>query len=241
MESPIYVSLSRQNALRRQMDVIANNIANANTTGFKRQGMLFNEYLERPSLHERVSFVQDRAVVRDTRAGQTVQTNNTLDFALTGPGYFTVDTASGRRYTRAGDFKLNDRREIVDKNGLPVLDDRGQSMVVPNGAREIRVTADGTLSTEQGQVGKFNLVTFPNEQLMTEVGGGLYVSDEQPTSAPEETKVQQGMLEQSNVNTIVETTSMIDILRQYQTNQNLITAESDRIRNAIKRLAKPLA
>jgi len=241
MESPIYVSLSRQNALRRQMDVIANNIANANTTGFKRQGMLFNEFLERPSLHEKVSFVQDRAVVRDTRLGQTVQTNNSLDFALTGEGYFTVDTASGRRYTRAGNFKLNDRREIVDTNGLPVLDDRGRSMVVPDNAREIRVTADGTLSTEQGQVGKFNLVTFPNEQMMTEVGGGLYVSDERAEAAPEGTTVAQGMLEQSNVNTIVETTSMIEVLRQYQTNQKLIEAESERIRAVMKRLAKPLS
>lgn len=241
MESPSYISLSRQEALKRQMDVVANNIANANTTGFKQQRVLFTEFLERPAMHEQMSFVQDRAVVRNLQTGPLTQTGAPLDLALTGPGYFTVDTASGRRYTRSGSFRLNDQRQIVDVGGLPLLDQRGQPLVVPENSREIKVSSDGTVSTEAGEVGKINVVTFPQEQLMTEVGSGLYVTDQTPQAAPAETTVAQGMLEQSNVNPIVETTQMIDILRQYQQNQKMIENENDRIRNAVRRLVKPLA
>lgn len=238
MENATYVSLSRQEALKRQMDVVAHNIANMNTTGYKNQRMLFTEFLERPGMHEQVSFVQDRAVVRDTGNGGLTSTNNTLDFALTGPGYFTVDTASGRRYTRAGNFQLNDARQIVDQGGLPVLSDNGQPLTVPEGAKDIKVSGDGNLSTELGPIGRFNIVTFKKEQLMTEVGSGLYVSDEEPAAAPVDTKVAQGMLEQSNVKPVVEMTQMMEILRQFQTNQKMLDTEHERMRNVIQKLGR---
>ncbi|NYZ11767.1 flagellar basal-body rod protein FlgF [Azospirillum sp. RWY-5-1] len=238
MENPIYVALSRQTALRRQMDVVSNNIANMNTTGFKQQRMLFTEFLERPGMHEQVSFVQDRGVARDITNGGMTHTGNSLDFALNGPGYFTVDTASGRRYTRAGNFHLNDQRQIVDAGGLPLLSDNGQPMVIPEGAREITLAGDGTVSTELGAVGRLNIVTFRNEQLMTEVGSGLYVTDEDPQPAPPETKVAQGLLEQSNVKPVVEMTAMIEIMRQYQQNQRFIDNEHERIRTVIQRLGR---
>jgi flagellar basal-body rod protein FlgF len=241
MESPIYVALSRQTALARQLDVIANNVANSSTTGFKRQGVMFNEFLERSDRTQKVSFVQDRAVIRDLTVGAFSPTDNPLDFAINGSGYFTVDTASGRRYTRAGNFQLSDRREVVTQDGLPVLDDHGQPMVIPEGAKEIRLAGDGTLSTDQGEIGSFGIASFQQEQLMTEVGGGLYSTDETPQGKPDGTRIAQGMLEQSNVSPIVETTQMIDLLRQYQMNQNLISAEHERIRNAARSLAKTVS
>lgn len=238
METPSYVALSRQMTLRRQLDVISNNIANMNTTGFKQQRMLFTEFLERPGMHEQVSFVQDRAVVRDLAAGGLTQTGNPLDVALTGHGYFTVDTANGPRYTRAGNFRLNDQRQLVDGGGLPVLSDNRQPITIPDGTREILISGDGTVATELGPVGKLNIVTFKNEQLMTEVGAGLYVSDEEPQPAPADTKVAQGMLENSNVKPVVEMTAMIEIQRQYQSNQRMIDTEHERIRNAIQKLGR---
>ncbi|MBP2292081.1 flagellar basal-body rod protein FlgF [Azospirillum rugosum] len=238
METPIYVALSRQMTLRRQLDVISNNIANMNTTGFKQQRMLFTEFLERPGMHEQVSFVQDRAVVRDLATGGLTQTGNPLDVALTGHGYFTVDTANGPRYTRAGNFQLNDQRQLVDGGGLPVLADNRQPITIPEGTRDIKITGDGTVATELGPVGKLNIVTFKNEQLMTEVGSGLYVSDEEPQPAPADTKVAQGMLENSNVKPVVEMTAMIDIQRQYQSNQRMIENEHERIRSAIQKLGR---
>jgi len=238
MENPIYVALSRQMALRRQLDVISNNIANMNTTGFKQQRMLFTEFLERPGMHEQVSFVQDRAVVRDLSVGGLTQTGNPLDLSLTGHGYFTVDTANGPRYTRAGNFRLNDQRQLVDGGGLPVLADNGQPITIPDGTKDIKVTADGVVSTELGQVGKLNIVTFKNEQLMTEVGAGLYVTDEEPQPAPADTKVAQGLLENSNVKPVVEMTSMLEIQRQYQSTQRLIDSEHERMRTMIQRLGR---
>jgi len=238
MENPIYVALSRQMTLRRQLDVISNNIANMNTTGFKQQRMLFTEFLERPGMHEQVSFVQDRAVVRDLTVGGLTQTGNPLDVALTGHGYFTVDTVNGPRYSRAGNFRLNDQRQVVDGGGLPVLADNGQPITIPDGTRDIKITGDGTVATELGPVAKLNIVTFKNEQLMTEVGAGLYVSDEEPQPAPADTKVAQGMLENSNVKPVVEMTAMIDIQRQYQSTQRLIESEHDRMRNAIQKLGR---
>lgn len=238
MQNATYVALSRQDALRRQMDVVAHNLANMNTTGFKGQRMLFTEFLERPGMHEQVSYVQDRAVVRDTANGGMASTSNVLDFALNGNGYFTVDSASGRRYTRSGNFQLNEQRQITDVGGLPVLSDGGQPMTIPEGAKEIRLSGDGTLSTELGPVGKFNVVVFKKEQMMMEVGSGLYVSDEEPQAAPPETKVAQGMLEQSNVKPIVEMTNMMDIMRQYQQTQKMLETEHERMRTVIQRLGR---
>ena len=238
MENPIYIALSRQNALRRQLDVVANNVANMNTTGFKQQRVMFTEFLERPAMHEQVSFVQDRAVVRDLAAGGMLQTGNPLDVALSGPGYFTVDTASGRRYTRNGNMHLDDQRQLVDGGGLPVLADNGQPITIPDGTSAIKITGDGTVATELGPVGRLNVVTFQREQLMTEVGSGLYVSDEEPQPAPADTKVAQGMLEQSNVKPVVEMTQMIEISRQYQQAQKMIESEHERIRGLIQRLGR---
>ena len=238
MENTTYIALSRQNALRRQLDVVANNIANMNTTGFKQQRMQFTEFLMRPGMHEQASFVQDRAVVRDLAAGGMTSTGNPLDAALNGPGYFTVDTASGRRYTRNGSFHMDDQRQLVDGNGLPVLADNGQAITIPAGTANVEIKADGTITTELGPVARLNLVTFEREQLMVEVGNGLYVSDEEPQPAPETTKVAQGLLEQSNVKPVVEMTQMIEISRQYQQAQKMIENEHERIRSVIQRLSR---
>lgn len=238
MENTTYIALSRQTALRRQLDVVANNVANMNTTGFKQQRVLFTEFLERPGMHEQVSFVQDRAVVRDLTAGGLTQTGNALDMALTGPGYFTVDTASGPRYSRNGAFRMNEQRQVVDGGGLPVLADNGQPIVIPEGTNSIKVAGDGTIGTELGPVGKLNIVTFRNEQLMTEVGNGLYVTDEEPQPASEETKVAQGLLENSNVKPVLEMTQMIEINRQYQQVQRVVESEHERVRTVIQRLGR---
>ncbi|ANC91739.1 flagellar basal-body rod protein FlgF [Azospirillum humicireducens] len=238
MENSIYVALSHQMALRRQLDVTSNNIANVNTTGYKNQRMLFTEFLEKPGLHEKVSFVQDRAVVRDLSNGAMTQTGNPLDLALTGQGYFTVDTASGPRYTRAGNFHLNDQRQLVDAGGLPVLANNGQPITIPAGTSDVKVSGDGTVATELGPVGKLNIVTFKNEQLMTEVGNGLYVTDEQPEPAPAETKVAQGLLEGSNVKPVVEMTQMIELQRQYMSAQRMMDNEHERIRTMLQRLGR---
>lgn len=238
MENPIYIALSRQTALQRKMDVVSNNIANMNTTGYKQQRVLFQEFLNKPALGEQMSMVEDRGTMRDMRPGPVSVTRNPLDVAISGPGYFAVQTLNGTHYTRAGHFQLDAGRRLVDGNGLPVLSDADQTLEIPAQATDIRITADGVVSTELGQIGTLKVVTFEREQLLTEVGGGLYVTDELPQAASDTSKVVQGALEQSNVQPILEMTSMIDVLRQYQSTQKLAESEHERQRNAIGKLGR---
>ncbi|WP_114391695.1 flagellar basal-body rod protein FlgF [Oleisolibacter albus] len=238
MENSLYITLSRQEALRRQMEVVANNIANMNTTGFKGQRMLFQEFLERPdSQGDRMSFVQDYGLMRNTQVGPIQVTNNQLDVALKGDGYFAVETLSGPRYTRGGSFQLNPDRELVDRNGLPVLGDGNQRIVIPAQAVRIDIKGDGTVETDQGQAGKLKVVTFADEQRMTELGGGLY-STTQEEVAVEQPQITQGALEGSNVQSVVEMTQMIDVARAYQSVQKMMDSEHERIRTAISKLAR---
>jgi flagellar basal-body rod protein FlgF len=242
MENPIYIALSRQDALRRQMDVVANNLANMTTPAYKNQRMMFLEYLAKPATTggasgDKVSMVQDYAVLRNTAAGAITATNNPLDVALHGNGYMAVETRDGQRYTRSGHLQLDLDRQIVNANGLPVMDEQDRPMTVPQNSGAITITADGIVSTEQGQIGKIKLVRFEREQFMKELGGGLFATDE-PEQPATDLKVVQGSVEESNVQSVVEMTQMIDISRQYATNQKLIDAEHERQRNAITKLSR---
>lgn len=237
MENPIFIALSRQKALEAQMDMVANNLANMNTTGFKQQRILFQEYVEQPTRREPVSFVQDYGYMRDVRPGAITVTDNPLDVALRGEGYFSVETMSGPRYTRAGNFQLNPSRELVDQNGLPVLDSNNNRITIPAEARQIRIQGDGTVMADNTQVGKIAVVSFADEQQMKPMGSGLYSTSQTPTpvSAPD---VTQGALENSNVQPITETTSMISVMRQYEMAQKLLDQEDTRIRDAVQHLGK---
>ncbi len=238
MENSLYITLSRQEALRRQLDVVSNNIANMNTTGFKSQRMLFLEYLERPDREgDRMSFVQDYGLQRNVDVGPIQVTNNELDVALRSDGYFAIETISGPRYTRGGALQLNADRELVDRSGLPLLDANNQRIIMPAGTTEIHIAGDGTVSTENGEVAKLKVVTFADPQKMMELGGGLYETA-QAEIAVEQPQVTQGAIEGSNVQGVVEVTQMIDVLRTYQSVQKLIDTEHERIRGAIGKLAR---
>lgn len=238
MENSLYITLSRQEALRRQLDVVSNNVANMNTTGFKSQRMLFLEYLERPDKQgDRMSFVQDYGLQRNLEAGPLTVTNNELDVALRGDGYFAVETLSGPRYTRGGALQLNNNREIVDRAGLPLMDENNQRVVVPADATQIQIAGDGAVSTEQGPLGKLKVVTFADQQRLMELGGGLYETN-QAEIAVTQPQVTQGAVEGSNVQGVVEMTQMIDVLRTYQSVQKMIDTEHERIRGAITKLGR---
>jgi flagellar basal-body rod protein FlgF len=238
MESPGLIALSRQEALQRQMDVIANNIANASTTGFKQQKMLFEEYMTGADASgDKLGFVREKATWRDSGDGPLKKTSNTLDVALEGNGYFTVSTPNGNRYTRDGSFSMNEQRELVDQNGYPVLDTSGRPIQFPADATTITINTDQSVSTDQGTIGNLQIVKFERDQDLQPEGRGLYATDAAPIPT-KEAKTHQGMLEQSNVQPILEMTSMIDVLRQYQSTQNLLNNEHDRIRSAIQRIGK---
>lgn len=237
MENPGYVALSRQMVLRRQMETVAHNLANLNTPGFKAENMVFVEYLERTLPREKVSFVQDIATVQDLRPGPVKATGNELDLSIRGDGYFAVETPEGERYTRAGHFALSPDSEIVNSSGYPVLSDAGTPLVIPEDTTEIVVADDGTVSTDEGELGRIQLVRFQNQQALTRQENGLYGAGGQLAEPDEDSVIQQGTLEGSNVVGVVEMTKMIDTVRSYQAAAKMSSEEHERQRRAISALA----
>lgn len=244
MENTIFAGLSRQVALRDQMDIIANNIANMSTPGFRAQNMVFTEYLAeaegrpKPDVKDPLSMVLNYGHFQDSRPGPLRQTGNPLDVAIEGPGFFAIQTPDGGTgYTRAGNFQINARGEIVTGTGQPVLSEGGGPITIPEGTREVNIAADGFVSTEDGEIARLKVAEFENIQDLEAAGNGLYVTD-----APEQpalnTKVMQGMIEDSNVQPIIEMTRMIDVLRSYQQTQKILETEHERQRAMVQRLTR---
>ncbi len=232
MENTALAVISQQIGARRQMDVIANNIANANTIGFKSERVLFTEYLQDIGNGQTIALVKDAAVVRDFRDGPIMATDNPLDVAIRGEGFFQVETADGIRYTRNGRLRLDSDGALVTSNGYAVLGkDEFPILTIP-GDTQITISADGTVSSESGELGTLAVVAFENTYMLRKLGNGLYESDILPDPATDATIV-QGALENSNVEPIIEMTRMISLLRSFQGSQTLADQEHDLRRRAI--------
>lgn len=239
MESPLLIALSKADVLGRQMELVANNIANSTTTGCKQQHMLVETESITPERGETLDFVVDRATYRDLSAGPTVQTGNPFDIALNGPGFLAVKDQSGQTvYTRAGTLKLSSEGNIVDTMGNAVLDQGGSVINVPDTVSNVSIGADGTVSADQGQLGRLQVSEFSSPQMLTPIANGYFKAEGTTPTPAAETSVIQGALENSNVQPVIEMTQMMDITRQYQIVQNIISGEHDRIRNAIRTLGK---
>jgi flagellar basal-body rod protein FlgF len=246
MENPSYIALSQQMALRRQMDAIATNIANVSTPGYKAERIMFSELLagkapypgatggSKPGL----SFVNDVGMLRDTSEGGMTRTGNALDLAISGPGYFVVDTPAGPRYTRAGAFRLNQDGRIVTSDGYPLLDPQNRPISIRPGETRIEISAKGAVTTESGEVGRIQVANFENEQAMRKIGAGLYETDQNPVPVDPSTEIRQGAIEASNVKAVSELTTMMDVLRRYQSAQKIVDTDHDMERRAIERLSR---
>ena len=241
MSNAGYVGLSLQMALRQQLDVVANNVANISTGGFKGEKLVFLEQLSKVSQYhagagtQRLSEVADAGTYRDTSQGSFVQTGNPLDVALQGDGYLVVQASDGPRYTRAGGMQLNAERQLCDHNGYPVLGDGGP-ISIPATDTDIKITPEGAVVSESGQQGVLRLVRFANEQNLKAKSGGTYSTTDAPLPSAD-TIVTQGGIEGSNVQPIVEMTRMIDLQRAYENVQNLLNTENDREKDAVSKLA----
>jgi flagellar basal-body rod protein FlgF len=242
VDNTLLLSLSNQMVTQRTMEVIANNIANMNTTGFKRSSPVFEEYLvdierstETGSRHDQLSFVRDAMAVSDMTNGELVTTGNTLDLAVEGDGFFAVSTPAGERYTRNGNFGRDDNGRLVTSSGNPVLDEGGAEIVFSPEETQIRIARDGTISTELGDRGRIGVVRFSNVQDMKTIGDSLWQTDQTPEVA-QGNIVQQHMLEQSNVHPVVEMVRMVETLRSYQSSTELLNAGEDLSRRAVQRL-----
>lgn len=240
METPTYIALSRQLGLQRQMDVVANNMANVNTNGFKAEGMVFSEYLIRAEKTTKLSYVQELATFRDQSEGNIQITGNDLDLTIQGEGYFVVQSPDGPIYTRNGRFQLNADGEVVNQSGYPVMAG-GAAVIINPEDGPLNVSEDGVLSadvTQGGNVpiiyGQLDIVSFADPQLLKAAGASGFTADQPAEPTPlEDFKVQQRMLEGSNVNSVMTMTDMIKVQRSYQSIQKFLEGEHERMRRAV--------
>ncbi len=248
METPGYIALSRQMVLRRQLDVIANNIANMDSPGYRGESMMFVEYLadtkdKVPAGLRKISYVQDIASVRDLSEGAKTVTDNPLDLAINGNGYFAIESENGERYTRNGAFMLDGDGQIVTTSGLPLLNDNGQPMVIPPSAGRIDVARDGTVSyhDQEGgdvvEVGRIQIVQFENEYALKKDAQLMFRADGQEPLPAEDAEILQGFIEKSNVKGVVEMTRLMQTVNSYQSAGRVVEAEHERQRRAIQTLA----
>lgn len=240
MENPLFIGLSRQMAIRDKMNLIANNIANVNTPGYRADKVLFEQYVTKPKpANESLAMVYTYGQFKDTAAGQMTTTGNPLDVALSGGGFMMVETAAGTQYTRAGNFTLNNERVLVNASGNPVLDQGQGRITLPANAQDITITNDGRIVTDQGEAGQIGVVEFQNVQTLVPTGSGFYTASPDDAGAPaQNTLVKQGMVEGSNVQAVLEMTDLIEISRQFQSMHRTLQNEHDRQRDTIAALTE---
>lgn len=239
MDSIRYVALSRQMGLWKQMESISNNMANMNTSGFKGSETLFRSYVAETQGAEGVSgkpvyFTQDFASFQDFSEGPVTETGNTFDISIQGDAFFAVEDAAGEKYTRKGQFQLDKSGMIVNNQGHPLLSENGTPFFIAPTEKEVIISPNGDVTTENGVIGKIKLVKFEDNQSLLNIGGAMFENaSNTKASINADAKVTQGTIEKSNVNSITEMTKLINVQRSYEFVQQMIDQEHSRISDTI--------
>lgn len=237
MENAGYATLTRQTGLANEMRIIANNIANMATTGFRQEGMIFSEYVAGREGTTRVSMAAGRIGNTSMLQGTLTKSGGTLDLAIEGDGFFLVETPEGDRGTRAGAFAQNAAGELVTAQGYRVLDLGGAPVFVPPGGANVHIASDGTLSAGGRAVGQIGVFDVADRRALRREDGVMFASDQgfEPVENP---RVLQGFLESSNVDPIGQVARMIEVQRAYEMGQSFLETESERARTAMQTLFK---
>jgi flagellar basal-body rod protein FlgF len=236
MDSIGYATLTRQSGLMREMEVVAHNIANISTAGFRREGVVFSEHVNRLEGEPSLSMATASARNVDLSQAGLSTTGGTYDFAIQGEGFFLIETPDGERLTRAGAFTPSDAGELVTPDGYRLLDAGGAPVVVPRGARNVGLGQDGTLSADGVAVARIGLWQPTDPLTLRHVAGTMFATG---GVEPAETGVMmQGMLEDSNVNPVAEVARMITVQRAYEMGQTFLDREDARIRSVIQTLGR---
>jgi flagellar basal-body rod protein FlgF len=238
MSDVSYINLSRQSGLLLELQTIANNIANLSTTGYRREGIIFSEYVQQTGQgNESVSFADANGRLTDTRQGALAQTGGLFDFAIEGPGYFQLQTPDGQRLTRAGAFTPNEQGELVSVDGYQLLDLGGAPIFVPPDANSVSLAPDGTLSADGNPLAQIGVFETADPTDLTREGGVMFRSDGGFLPL-EDTILVQGFLESSNVSPITETARLIEVQRSYELGQKFLEREDERIRAVVRTLGQ---
>lgn len=238
MDTSSYIMLTRMSGLRRELQVVAHNIANTATTGYRREGVIFSEFVvgmgrADPSVSMALGNTRQTMQLQ----GAMSQTNGRFDFAVEGDGFFQLETAQGPRLTRAGNFTPNAAGELVNPDGHRLLDAGGAPIFVPPGARDVALARDGTLSADGAPLARVGVVMPADPVTMTRAAGTLFAveGDVVPVETPQ---LLQGFLEESNVDPMIEMSRMIDVQRAYERGQRLMQREDERIKGVIQTLGR---
>ncbi len=238
MDSSSYITLTRLSGLTREMDSVAHNIANMSTTGYRREGLIFAEYVRSVDTdRESVSMANANARHFDNGQGRLTQTNGTFDFAIEGPGFFQLDTPDGPALTREGSFTPNQNGELVAPDGSRLLDAAGAPIFIPVDATHIAISPDGTLSVDGEPQADVGLVEPADPNDYSRRSGSRFVAENGVVPVPGGV-ILQGFLEGSNVNAVTEIARMIEVQHAYQQGQKFLDNEDERIRSVIRTLGR---
>lgn len=195
-----------------RLNILSNNMANINTPGFKKEVPVFDSMMQ--------GYMMQRTET-DFSQGQFEQTGGKLDLAISGPGFFQVETREGIRYTRAGSFTLNALGEVMTPDGHRLAG----AGIVPEDAREIIIDTDGRMMADGDEIGRIELFEFEDpKNSLTKAGHNLFALKQggEPGRPADETTIDQGYLEKANVNAVDTSINMIDTIRTYETFQKIV-------------------
>lgn len=235
-DNMISAALSRQKGLQKEITTLANNIANANTTGFRAEGVVFSEYVKALDGADSLSMTRAAGRTIDLSQGAIITTNGTFDLAISGDGFFLVETPGGSRLTRAGAFALNDQSELVDLEGRRVLNEGEGAIAVPQDAGEFSVSSTGDVVADGQIVGRLGVVN-PDVNGLVREGENLYRADAgfEPS---ERFSIVQGAVEGSNVNSMGEFVRLIEVQRAYEGAKGFLDKEAERLKNLVQTLGR---
>lgn len=252
MENALLVGLSRQVALTHELDIVANNIANVDTTGYKADNSLFSQYLmprasdgQFTGRDRNLSFVNDRGSWIDFAPGPIQHTGNPLDVAIDGAAYLAVQTPRGVRYTRNGALQTNAAGQLVTDEGYPVLGDNGPITFQP-GDHDVIINPSGMITVRNGSDpadaprGQLQLAAFAQQNQLQKDGDSMFFppAGVNPIPAPQGTRLVQGAIEKSNVKAVAEISRMIQITQSYTDIANVLEQQSDQRKNALTQLSQ---
>jgi len=232
------ITLSRQVGLMAEMNTVANNIANAATTGYRREGLVFTEFVNATGDGPSVSMAAGRARTIDLTQGALTETGGRFDFAIEGEGFFLIETPRGERLTRAGSFSQNQAGELVTPDGYLLLDAGGAPVFAPADAGDVSVAADGTVSADGVPIGQIGLHRPADPTGLVREAGALFRADAGTEPVIEGARILQGRLEGANVNPVLEIARMIEVQRAYELGQAFLERESDRRSKLIDTLTR---
>lgn len=237
MKSGLYVSLSGQVALERRLETIANNIANMNTAGFRADGVSFSAELAKAG-DQQVAYASTGANYITRAAGPITKTDNPLDLAIQGDGWFAIQTPTGIAYTRDGRMQMTDTGALQTVNGYQVLDAGGAPIGLdPNGGPP-NIAADGMITQAGKQISAVGLFAIPDDAKLTRTVNSGVIPDKPATPILDfaQNGVIQGSVEGSNVNPIMEMTKLITVTRNFDSISAAMNQSESSLQDAIKTL-----